>query len=271
MNIGENNLVLELKEKIDEATYELMNTIIEESDLIKKGIAVKTEYIFKIGQYEIEKYNLYFEHMKLKRKVEIYQAAINRQETISIEKVNKIIEEETKEYKEELDGLIRDLHTANKILNAKKVSDDEYKLIKETYRYIVNKIHPDINPNINENTKLLWNMTQNAYINNDLKQLQLVKSLIEKDTITIERENEIKLLEKKLTQILYNIDEVKDRIKTMLTIFPLNKEDLLKEKDEIEKIVSDIKIDIELYKQYNAELEIRIQELMNSGEGLFNE
>lgn len=271
MNIGENKLVLELKSKIKDASQQLMDIVIEESDLVKKGVVIKTEYIIKIGKYEIEKFKLYFEHMKLRRKVELFQAAFNRQEAISSETVNKIIEEETKEYKAELDGLIQDLHTANQIIKSKKVTDEEFKSIKETYRYIVNKIHPDINPEITENSKLLWKMTQEAYLKNDLQQLLLVKSLIENENVHLEKENEIDILDKKLMGILFNIDEVKDHIKKMYTVFPLNKEELLKQNNEVEIIVTSIKKDINLYKQYNADLSMRLQELLSSRKDLFDE
>jgi len=273
MNIGTNSLVDELKDKILLATEDLTHCLILEADLIKTGTAIKTEYVLKIGKYEIERYNLYFEHVKLKRKIELYQAAINKQQRISHELVENIIKQETIEYQTELNRLISDLHTANQIAKADSVTDEDLKMIKETYRFIVMKIHPDLKVDQTDNDKFLWNMTQNAYLDNDLQQLLLVKSLIGNNDIDIKKENQIDLLEKENMTLIFNIDLVKDRMNKMKNSFPFTKISLLQEEEAIKKIVKEIIVDINTYKQYNDELLERLKSLIDSlkKEGNLNE
>ena len=261
MEIDKNKLIEELKSQIKNSNDELMAALLKEADTVKSGVMIKTEYILKIGKYEIERYNLYFGYVKLRRMIDLYQAAINKQEYISNDDVEEIINNETKEYQSEINCLINDLHTAIKIDQAERVTPEDYKKIKETYRYIVSRIHPDINPNPDQNSKFLWNMTQDAYLNNDLNHLLLLKSLVGNSEITIINENQIEKLEKKHMEIIYHIDQINDRIKRIKSGFPFNKIELLNNEEAIKKFVGKILIDSNSYREYNDDLLLKLKEL----------
>lgn len=263
MTIGDNHIIVELKNNITISNNKLMDILIEESDLLKSGVMIKAKYILKIGKIELDRYNLQFEYLKLKRMIELYQAAINRQQTISEEEVNKVIIEETIQYQTEIDKLVSDILISKKIHDSKTLSDEDYKLVKDTYRYIVKLIHPDINQELYKKYKSLWEMTTEAYSNNDLKQLLMIKSLIIQNKEVEVKENEIEKLEKILMNINFNIDEVRDRINTIKNDFPFNQVDILEDQNKINEIIKGIYNDIEIYYEYNKELTEIINKLKN--------
>ena len=49
--------------------------------------------------------------------------------------------------------------------------------IKERYRALVRKLHPDLNPNLTDEERGLWNQVQAAYVERNLEQLDLLMAL----------------------------------------------------------------------------------------------
>src|SRR5690554_1146460 len=259
MEVGKNIKVEELKADIAYFSERLGKLFIEKGELYKTGFLLKTEYILKIGKYQLDRYRLYYNIQKTQRKIAIYQAAINREEVISEAQVDAIIQKEIKEYEEELKRLTDDYNTAMKIKDAEKVSEEEYEEIKRLYRKIVKRIHPDLNPNLDEDFKYLWQETQDAYQGNDLEKLQDIMNILDSNKLVNDvNENEIERLTDFKLKLQRRIYEEKLRIKDMKEEFPYNTSTLLKGKDMIAEVVKEIRVDIENLEGLYHELKIRL-------------
>jgi hypothetical protein len=87
--------------------------------------------------------------------------------------------------------------------------EEESKELQSLYRYLVKKLHPDINSNQTEKEILLWNRTQAAYEIGDLEELNTIKLLLEDirkadnqvDSIAV-LDKQIKSVDPKMLEIL---------------------------------------------------------------------
>jgi len=59
------------------------------------------------------------------------------------------------------------------------MSQEESKQLQSLYRELVKTLHPDVNENQTEKYKLLWNQTQQAYLNGDIEELKTIKLLLD--------------------------------------------------------------------------------------------
>lgn len=268
MEVGVNKSLDELKNEVLKFNERLTKLIIEKSELMKAGIAIKAEYMLKIGKYELERYQLFFNIQKIKREIALYQIAQNRGEVITEEEVNAIIEEEIKEYRLQLELLVAQYEFAQEYDKLENISPEEYQEIKRLYRYIVKRIHPDLNDNFNEEMKSLWEMTQDAYNENNLVKLQEVKLLLDsKDFHVITINDFDKLNDQKLT-LQRRIYEEKLRIKEMKNQFPYNKTSILQDEEMVKEIVSEIQEEIKELEKTYQELQIRLDFIKDPQHGI---
>jgi archaellum component FlaC len=119
------------------------------------------------------------------------------------------------------------------------------------YRFLVKKLHPDINANQTEKEILLWNRTQTAYKIGDLEELSTIKLLLEDIKKVDNRDDSIPVINKQIKTVKEKIFELMQYIKKLKSEFPftiennINNENWIKEKNsEIFKKIENIKLQI---------------------------
>jgi len=241
MKIGENKEKMLLIKEVDSLNSQLTQVLIERSDTIKEARYLERKYTSIMGQYLIERYQAFFEYEKMVRMIEIYQRALNHEETITDEEVNEIIARETKEYENKLNEIIDDYSSAKSYMNSDTLSSSEYQELKEVYRYIVKIIHPDLNPNLGDEFITLWHMTQKAYTTNNLPEILIIKDILDnKEIIRKEYVNELEELRNTVDKLKAMVNQYLLEIAQMKKGYPfdqleiMNNESLLQaKKDEI--------------------------------------
>ena len=95
----------------------------------------------------------------------------NRGESVDTEKVQARIKTEMSEYQKQLDRMIEENEACR---NAKSIPESDALRVKQIYRSIAKKLHPDLNPLTEQHEELaeLWQRTAAAYRCNDLKEIE---------------------------------------------------------------------------------------------------
>jgi hypothetical protein len=213
---------------VRDETYDLL---IQEIEFLKESITIlfmeKDElqnstktvlmaiYYSEIGIYELRAFELQTETLRLKRMIELFQSAINQNKSVNLEEVETQLETELNEWKEKIDSLKKNLEVSNKVLNNLVSINKE---ISNLYRKLSKKLHPDLNKNQNQQMESLWIRVQFAYKNADLKELELLHSLLETSNFK-ELKNEpfesLKTIkegfEKKFKEIQLSIEEIESQ------------------------------------------------------------
>lgn len=265
MENAENNIILfpdfqELKEYVERMKTELSMLLMERDELqfvICKNI--ETEYYLKLGAIEHKAYKAQCTALRLKRKIELIQARINRQEKVIINLIEQNLDEEFADYEIKLNEQIEKMNEALDLSKCKPLTDIEIKELKKLYRNIVKSLHPDLNPNISNAQIKLFDNAVSAYKNGDLAALRIIELMVSdnrqseqtKDAMS-ELAEEKERLEGMLSGIRNSINEIKSR-------YPYTVKDIVedshKEQQRREEIESTINQYNELIDIYTAKLE----------------
>lgn len=150
----------------------LLRLVLEKDELVNTIIPnLEAEYQLHIGFLLYEKFCLQTEINKSKRSIEIIQTAINRGDPLSRESVETMLALEFREWEDRLKEHLRSIETA-RIIEKSRLSLRESRKISDLYRKLVKKLHPDVNPELYELNKTLWDQVQEAYIRTDTESLE---------------------------------------------------------------------------------------------------
>jgi hypothetical protein len=218
--------------------------------------SLKTAYTVFIGTHEYTLFKLDLIYQSIRRKIELVQAKINREEAYNIRDIDNQIDSEFSSYNEKLNSWSDIL--AKEVLaisSGEALSKDEINEIKSLYHFIVKKIHPDINKNLTDKDIALFNIAVNAYKENQVAPLLTVKALLSELPDRISSSNlmimEINRFERLIPTLLADIEKIK-------TTFPYTKNELLEDENKVNEEISSLKQKIE---KKNEEIQLAEKKL----------
>lgn len=264
-----NNIILNpefenLVKEIEELKIQIANLIEERDQLFYHDCKlIKAEYMSKIGVLEYKVYEFQMKYLRLKRKLELYQVYINRQELPNETEIENQLEAEYQEYEQKIKDMYEDVQNSLASLTGKILSEEDSAEVKKLYRILIKKLHPDLNPNYNEETKQLFLKLEYAYQNGDLKTLQNILLLIEdinpnKNELEIGELEELKNKKKKLLVFIEDLYSAIDKIKNS---FPYNQIKFIKDKKQITIKQKELNATLDDLKIAYKELEDRLNNI----------
>lgn len=203
-------------------------------------------YLNTIGKKQYQLYCLGVEVSMMKQRIDMMQSYFNRNEYPDKAFIDKVIRKKFAEYQQKIDNEAKKLEVAMEYLKREFLSEEETKKIRNVYRLIVKKLHPDINPNVTTHEKDLFVKAQAAYelanltvLNEILLSLSIAGKDVPADFAGIDKSGFIRQMEE-------NITRLRDQIQKMELRFPFNLKENLSDKEWIaaEQKKLDVKIDI---------------------------
>lgn len=225
-----------VKTEIEELREKLSLIILERDNLryvICKNI--ENKYLLTLGSLEYRAYNKMVEYLRIKRKVELIQKAINHQEEADIDNIETILDDEFTAYKEKLEEMVNDISSAIDWKNGDFLSEEDTKDIKKLYKTIVKKLHPDVNPNITETQKELLLKAITAYEHGDIVTIKIIAELVADKPETSDFDHLSKDMLKEKNRLKSLIGVVKKSIKKIKSEYPYTLKNLLDNEEEIKK------------------------------------
>ena len=252
-----------LNEDVKRLKAELPLLILERDDLILvKCVNIKTIYMLKLGALEYKVYENECALLRARRKIQLIQAKINREEKINIKNIETILDTEFKEYQAKLNEKIDEINTAIEHNKGEFLTKEEALEIKKLYSLIVKALHPDLNKDLgSEKIQLFYNAV-NAYKNGDINTIRLISVMLEdnqeiKDLSSNELEKEKAKLESIIEEIHKTINETKSS-------FPYTMKEVVEDEEKIEEIKNDLEINIEQLQDAIKACNERIEELLET-------
>ena len=252
------SLIQELEKELSELVYERDNLIYHICPTIK------AEYMLKIGKIEYAIFEYHCKILRTKRKIEIVQAFINREQTYNIDEIEKQLDKEYEDYIKKLLEKQREIENARiRKDNFKELLPGDSVELKKLYTLIVKKLHPDINPDTTEEQHRQFNDAVNAYKNGDLAELKIIYLLLEKILVTEPTNSMEKLIARK--EMLLNEKEyLLGEVQRIRNEFPYNIKELIENKEKLREKVEVLSIQLtECHEQYN-EIEKRLEVMLKN-------
>lgn len=215
-------------------------------------------YISLIGNLLYEIHKLEIEIHRLKRKGQLIQVSLNREEPMHLDLIERQLDEEFEIYTHILNEQLADINHANEYLNSPTLSREETEELKQLYYQLAKRLHPDLNPNLSQREKDLFVRAQAAYNTCNLQELRTILLMLDANDTTplsdITIDSEIERLEK-------SVKEVEKRIETIQSSFPFTFREKLQdpkwikqERTNNKERIKDLTIALENWKNYISRL-----------------
>ncbi len=235
--------------EIEVLTEELSN-LIYEYDLIRFTINknILSKYVSLIGYLKIEQMELELDVKKMKRIISLIQSKINRNEIVNYDDIIVQVNNELNQWAEELKSYINSVRQAELNVFAMDNFRDSAE-IKTLYRELVKKLHPDINPNLTAEQKLLWQRVQDCYINGNISELKTIELMFKAESIVYSEYSRIEDLDKIKTELNSNVIKYLEQIEITKNSHPYNLANKLDNPEYIESEKSKIQELIDILKE----------------------
>lgn len=253
--------VKQLRTKLSELVLELDNL----KFVICKEIEMK--YMLELDDLEYKVLKAEMEYRRNKRKLELIQAKLNRQEFVDITAINKQLDIEFVSFNQQLEEMWKQLDEAMYRRNCRSLSIAESKELKILYRLIVKKFHPDMNPDVSEKQLQLFQNAVVAYRNGDILAMRLICRLIEDENFEDELLS-VDEYEYRIVELKDNIIACEDEIDHVKNVYPYIMKELLKNSAEVSKKRDEYKIQLKEFEGHNSRIINRIQELTSNKGGV---
>ena len=258
--------IIKLQKEVSTLEKELGKVILEQDEMVN---AVKpnmeAEYQQTIGYKELERMETEIAVRRIKRHIELIQAAVNRQETIAIEKVEKQLDDEFREWYEKIDKQYQKVKEAQSRIEG-LMSDEDNEEFKKLYRKLVFKLHPDLNPSQSKDEKNLWNRVQLAYQSGDLEEMRSLMIILEAQDGTVELPSSKNILEKRKNKLTEQIQKIINKLSGMENEFPFNMADKLADKDWVRAKLEEISAQLRRWEDKRIEYNELLKVLLMSKE-----
>jgi hypothetical protein len=252
----------QLKEEYERLQLEYAALVAERDELENsEGPRLTALYMEAVGQLQYEVLVLQYEIALLKQKRDLLQAYKNRGEKADLNYVDEQVEATAKTYNENIQREEEKIKQAKAYIEEqkeeeKKNQENEKRELRDLYRKLVHRLHPDLHPEQTEWEKELFLKVQDAYEKGDLERLrELAKQLeagMPADAVDNETTEE---WEERVNQLKNEITKIREEIARILQEFPFTYRERLNNPEWISQTQNMLRQEIAELKKEKTRLE----------------
>lgn len=256
-------------EEINEIKNEISALLLERDELqfhICKNI--EAEYMVKIGSLEYKAFEFYCLTLRIKRKIELIQAKLNRREVVVLPLIEMQLDKEYAEYRQMLEDRMDTINSALLRREGTELSDEDTELLKKLYRQIVKKLHPDLNPNTTEEQLALFRNAVAAYENGDLSVIKSIALLVDEITPGVSDfglEDGLKELRMKKEKYLEAKAGILEQTEIIKNSFPYNQAEFLNDETAVKIRKNELQMEIEEHRKAYEKYEAVLKSMLEGG------
>ena len=230
------------------ARYE--ETLLRRDGLRQEAEQLHWQYMQLYGDMIERAFRLKVDCIQKKKMIAYCQQKVNKGERINGNALGDYIAKQMASYQQELEQFVKRVQAAK---DSKDISEADARTIKEIYRRLAKKIHPDLHPDFAGDAGLqeYWNRIVIAYRYNQLKEIQELEALVE--SYLAERGEGTPDFE--IPDIEERIAEVEKEIAEILSTNPYLYKLILEDEGERERQIRAYADEIASYEHYAKQLD----------------
>jgi hypothetical protein len=211
-----------------------------------ESVILTSLYLLKLGHLQLELLQKQTESARLKMKMQQIQAAINRNEVPDLAAIEALINHRLDDYYREIAKQAASLDASREVLS-NLISEEDTQKLREIFRVLCKRLHPDLNPNQPDAEKDLFIKVKTAYDLNALQELQMI--LLYLDDLAGEKLILVSIPEKqqRIGHLERNISALSNKINSLELSFPFSHRDLIKDEAWIREKQEEIRSQISIF------------------------
>jgi hypothetical protein len=213
-------------------------------------------YATRVGCWMIERLQLQLRVLALKRKTELLQGALNREEEVDLDEIELDVAQELAAAEAAIMQQVASLEGAKVLLN-NLLSAESTEALRSLYRSLARQLHPDVNPELTEAQKEIWLLVQEAYENCDLEKLKAIQIVYESEIQAAAAHTEAlpdQDLQQRIATMKAAIRSLHEGIASLRNTFPFTIEQQIFDDDWVAREVSGVKEELAILQAYEATL-----------------
>lgn len=237
--------------------------------LFDVGPNLESRYWLLIGVVESATLELELDVLRRRRRLELLQAADNREEEPDVDAIENLLDEELKTFVEQIEIADAKLKQASKFAAASKLPANDAKRLRSLYLQLVKKLHPDVASADIPDAAFKLKIAVEAYKRGDLAALEALSAAVEAfadDGVLSPETTAFDELLQRESALQKSRDELKSQIEKIKSEFPFNVADLLDDPEALEKRLDELRQKQLEFKALRDRYQQRIEEILNRWE-----
>ena len=258
----------QLKEEYERFQKAYTDLVAKRDDMLMyEGPRLEALYMDSIGQLQYEILCLEYDIALLKLERDLLQSYENRGEEPEIATVELKVEAAAQTYHENLHREEEKIKKAKEFIEKQKEEENKQKdaekvELKQLYKRLVHRLHPDLHPEQTEWEQELFLKVQEAYQNEDLEKLRQLEAELDAGMpFTSVESDTIEEWEARIAKLKKMIAEVKNEINELEHNFPFTYRDKIDDKEWVAARQEELRVRIEMLQQEKERLQ-KIVEFM---------
>lgn len=213
------------KEKMEQLQREFLQLYTERDRMInEERDDLYIRYVNLIGKDKYENFKLSVEVRALKMKLELVQAAINRNCRPDLNDIQRNVDAQLEDYYEKV-RLQAD--AIKEVQDAITISQLEAEELRQLYHMLVKRLHPDLHPDQTEKMKELFLQGQTAYRTHNIPLLREIMMRIDMDGDVDDLLSHTETIGQIMERLEKQIADIRREIDLLNESFPFTLRDLL--------------------------------------------
>ena len=219
--------------------------------MVEQGVVILTsQYLQKLGHLQLELLQRQTEAARLKMKMNLIQAAINRNQKPDLVKIEESLTRRLIEYYAQIEEKAQELDRARQVLSH-LIPPEEARKLRELFRVLCKRLHPDLNPGQSPAERELFLKVQEAYELNQLAELERILLFLDAEKPVADSNNgkldRIESMKKNSAALKEKIEQLKGRFP--FTIEALIRDDayIAREQQSLREQIRQAEEEIEKY------------------------
>lgn len=252
-----------LKEEVKKLRVELSMLVLERDELqLVECKNLEMKYMLVLGGLEYKTYKAECQALRLKRKLELIQAKINRQEKPSVTDIEHQLDNEFEKYQDKLNEELNKMNEALERSKGEFLSNADTKELKKKYHNIVKILHPDLHPKLSKEELQMFDNAVNAYKNGDLQTIRIIAEMLSGAEKAEGEQNSAVYLVKEKERLSNMLQVIKDNITEIKQRYPYTEKELLSSQEKIDVRKADIEEMLHQYEDMIAVYSAKIEEML---------
>ena len=260
-----------------------------ERDRLKYRVcpAILADYNRRIGQIELEIMEVVLRVRKLRRMIEVLQAARNRGEDPDYEEAVRTADSEYRTYEQEVHEKAEEYRNASAgrtygqadsdgnqdtengeeedQQGADKYDREDKEELGALSRRTMKDLHPDVNPDITPEELDLLHQAMEAYKNGDIETLRKIAAILDGRSIEDKVIEEIDQLRRIRDDLAFLKESLLAEIEDIKTSFPYTLKDFLNNKEAVRKKQEELRETLARWQEQEKVLQERLDQLHTAG------